>query len=256
MHNVEIVKRQNNIISNKKLINSIIDILPAHVYIKDVDGYYLFCNKQQATSLGLKISDIIGKTDYDLSEKKRADIFRKNDLEVINSKKKLITEEIAVYNNKEESLLSTKAPLIDDNNKVIGVIGVSINITAEKEAAKLKIEHKKYEAYDHMYRSLEAEIIKCLNINVPEKTEIEKNLKLTLRQTQVLYLLSHKKSPKSIANYLSEKLNKDINHEAINAMINKQLYPKFDVSSTERLIEKALLLKLIPLIFPEKQTKT
>ena len=46
----------------------IIDLLPGHIYWKDLQFRYLGCNSQQAMSLGLRTpQEIVGKTDYDLS---------------------------------------------------------------------------------------------------------------------------------------------------------------------------------------------
>ena len=74
------------------------------------------------------------------------------------------------------------------------------------------------------------------------------NISLTKRETEILYLLSLGKSPKEIANILSKAQNKSVCASTINAMINKQLYPKFEVYNVNQLIEKAHLMRKIPLI--------
>ena len=124
-------------------LNRIIDLVPGHIYWKDINGTYLGCNKEQAISLGLTSpEELIGKTDFDISEKHLAEKFAKADRKVIQSQAAATFEEtIQLLNGEKATVLSKKTPLYDDNNQLIGVLGVSFDITAEKEAEKL--EHEK-----------------------------------------------------------------------------------------------------------------
>ena len=60
--------------------------------------------------------------------------------------------------------------------------------------------------------------------------------------------MSLNKSPKEIANILSNRENKNIQSDTIRSMISKQLYTKFGVYNVNQLIEKARILNLIPFI--------
>ena len=77
---------------------------------------------------------------------------------------------------------------------------------------------------------------------------IHKNIaiNITTREAEILYLLSLGKSPKEIAVTLSKIYKKTISASTIGALINKQLYPKFDVYNVSQLIEKATTLKMVP----------
>ncbi|HMT02414.1 MAG TPA: PAS domain-containing sensor histidine kinase [Burkholderiales bacterium] len=123
-------------------LNSLLKITSGHVYIKDRDGYYLYCNESQAKSLCLKVEEIIGKTDYDLSSADKADKYRQADLMVINSGNYETIEESAYYNNKCATFLSTKSPFYGKNGGIMGVIGLSVDITAKKEAEILRVENQ------------------------------------------------------------------------------------------------------------------
>ncbi len=140
---VTIEKKQTlSLLHSKKntetTLRQIIDNLTGHIYVKDVDGTYLYCNKLQAESLGFPIENIIGKTDYDLSSKKQADQYRTIELDIIKQQKTVVAEESATYNGKERLFLSKKSPLRDEGSNIIGIVGISVDITAEKEAEKLK----------------------------------------------------------------------------------------------------------------------
>lgn len=111
--------------------------LPSYVFWKNKDSVYLGCNETFAQSLGLSSSDeIVGKTDYDLpTTKEESDAFRADDQQVMNSRKsKLNIEEHQTLPTGEKVvLLTSKVPLLDKENHVIGVLGIYSDITKRKE---------------------------------------------------------------------------------------------------------------------------
>jgi tRNA-dependent cyclodipeptide synthase len=115
----------------------ILDTIAASVYWKDLEGKYLGCNKYMLDMAGLKSRDeILGKTDYDnmLPWHAVASEVRKLDQLVINNIKKYEFEDRGkIADGSERVLLSTKSPLLDKEGRVIGVIGVSIDITHHKK---------------------------------------------------------------------------------------------------------------------------
>lgn len=68
---------------------------------------------------------------------------------------------------------------------------------------------------------------------------------LSKRESEILYYLSLNKSIKDIAAIETILDNKPVSASTINAIIDKQLYPKFGVDNIEKLVEKANALKLI-----------
>lgn len=124
---------------NKLVLEKIISLLPGHVYWKNTQGYYVGCNERQAKSLGLQSAeDVIGKKDIELPWKKEdALYFVQNDNEVMQTRKEKVAKEMAFYEGKEAYVLSQKVPVIDEeNNELLGVLGVSIDITDLKKAQK------------------------------------------------------------------------------------------------------------------------
>lgn len=108
--------------------------LPGHVYWKDKDGVYLGCNFQQARTLGHSHpKDIIGKTDFDFSLERDAKFIREIDVRVMKERKDLLVEEPALNKTKNKVVyyLSKKSPLLDYNGEVIGVVGVSLNMSTQ-----------------------------------------------------------------------------------------------------------------------------
>ena len=112
----------------------LIDSLDASVYWKDLSGKYLGCNKYMEKMAGLSRNQIIGNTDYFLPWKDQAHIFQQIDRLVIDKCEKYEVEERPLINNGTyKTYLSSKSPLINENGKIIGIIGVSIDVTDNKK---------------------------------------------------------------------------------------------------------------------------
>ncbi len=116
-------------------LENIVANMPGHVYWKDIDGVYLGCNNRQARSLGFNYgSEIIGKTDFDLPWGSGvADIFRKNDLHIMKTGETLIIEEKSQVDGKEAVVLSHKSPMRNKQGDIIGILGISIDISERKK---------------------------------------------------------------------------------------------------------------------------
>jgi two-component system aerobic respiration control sensor histidine kinase ArcB len=123
-------------------LKSIIDNVPGDVYWKNQEGVYTGISATGSESLRKmgftwKQGDIIGKTDYDLYDKKTANTFRKNDLQIMKTGIESSKEEEAVLPSGERIVqLSTKRPLWNENGKIVGIVGNTIDITYLKNIEK------------------------------------------------------------------------------------------------------------------------
>lgn len=132
-------------------LNNIFTRLPEHIYWMDLEGKILFCNEQQAKSLGFSsANELIGMNIYDIAKllnwhENILRAIRNNDIEIITTEKPKIVEELVILQGKERTFLSHKTPLHDENKKVIGIIGVTTDITEMKEAQAriLRLEKEK-----------------------------------------------------------------------------------------------------------------
>jgi PAS domain S-box-containing protein len=124
--------------AERQLLEQIIDNVPHSIFWKDRDSVYLGCNRNFAKECGFKSpQDIIGKTDYDLASKKeQADLFRKADKHILSSgESELWIEESRLRaDGSEVTVLTSKVPLRDPSNAIIGVLGIYADITDRKQA--------------------------------------------------------------------------------------------------------------------------
>jgi len=128
----EIQKR----LTSEANLRTLIETIPDLVWLKDPDGVYLSCNHKFERLYGASENDIVGKTDYDFVDEQLADFFRRHDKAAMDAGISLINEEKVTYANDghEESLETIKTPLLDNEGKLIGVLGIARDITARKRA--------------------------------------------------------------------------------------------------------------------------
>ncbi len=117
------------------LLSNLLDSLPEIVFFKDSDGIYLGCNPFFEEFLGKSREEIIGHTDEDIFPKEIAEFFRENDRIMMAQNKARHNEEWITYPDGRRILIDTlKAPLVSADGKVIGLLGVSRDITDRKQA--------------------------------------------------------------------------------------------------------------------------
>lgn len=126
----------SELFQKEKILQLVLDNIPSFVFWKDDKCTFLGCNMNFAISAGLNSpNEIIGKTDYDLPWRKEdSDFYRKIDKEVMNSQKAQINfeEPQTMQNGKTKWLRTSKIPLYNDENEVIGILGTYEDITSKK----------------------------------------------------------------------------------------------------------------------------
>ncbi|MEI6694763.1 MAG: PAS domain S-box protein [Bacteroidota bacterium] len=130
------------------LITSLLDSIPDIIFFKDIQGVYLGCNPPFVEFVGKPKNEIIGKTDYDLFDQETATIFRQFDNEMLALKLSRHNEEWITYPDGRKILIDTlKTPYWASDGSLIGILGISRDITKRKEAEdKLLQSSQKWEA--------------------------------------------------------------------------------------------------------------
>lgn len=118
-------------------------IIPAPFYWLDANNVVMGINDLVIKIIGGRTpSDFIGKNPYELYPKDMADIIVQANEEIMRTGKIISQEEPIedIITGQSKCFTAVKAPLLDDDGKIIGTIGISIDITAEKEAERLRLE--------------------------------------------------------------------------------------------------------------------
>ena len=137
---IEVLKKSGHDASfDQSLLQALMDDIPAYIYFKDRQRRFIRASKFFCQLLGCNLEDIIGKRDEDLFPKDIA-------WETVDDDRRVIETGMPLINKEEgrESLgdgghwvLTTKLPWRDRDGNIIGLFGISINMTERKRAENL-----------------------------------------------------------------------------------------------------------------------
>lgn len=136
IHDITDSKRAEEEIDNShNLLRTVIDNIPDAIYMKDNQYRKLIANRGDAENVGLKDpKELIGKNDYDIYPKEIADIYTEDDRSVIEKGETIINrEEVLPSKGKNRIVLTSKFPLKNSENKIVGLVGIGRDITKIKE---------------------------------------------------------------------------------------------------------------------------
>jgi len=130
---------------DSEILAEVIDGVPTSIFWKDRDGVFLGCNRLLAERLGLDDPDeIVGKTDADLFPPEQAAFFRACDVQVMadDAPMRNIEEPQRRPDGTTAWILTSRVPLHDAADRVVGILGAFTDITERKrtEAAKHRLE--------------------------------------------------------------------------------------------------------------------
>src|SRR5208282_3376800 len=104
------------------------------VFVKDLQGRYLMINSAGARFLGRSIEEVIGKDASALFSPESGRQIMERDRTVLQSGESCTYEEVGVAAGRTRTYLSTKGPYRDATGRVIGLLGISRDITGRKRA--------------------------------------------------------------------------------------------------------------------------
>lgn len=120
--------------AQQDLLRAFFDASIDFVYIKDLQGRYVAMNTAGARALRLPVDQVIGKTDDDLFLPETAAQWRVEDFRIRQTRHSISLEEEVSLAGTSTWLHTVKAPWLDPAGQVIGIIGVSRDITRRKTA--------------------------------------------------------------------------------------------------------------------------
>ena len=129
---LQIRERNKSIEQSENRLKSILNNSSAIVYLKDLDGRFLFVNRQFERLFKASPGSLIGKTDHDVFPPEAADSFRKNDLLVLEKGFPMEFEEAVERKDGVSTYISIKFPLLNGGEKPYAVCGFSTDITERK----------------------------------------------------------------------------------------------------------------------------
>jgi len=114
-------------------LQQIVDHTSAAMFVKDLDGRFLFVNREFERIKGIPVAAIVGRLDGDLFPAAAAEL-RRNDRQVVDERRAIDFEEIVETAQGPRTYLSHKFPLLDATGRAYAVCGVATDITERKRS--------------------------------------------------------------------------------------------------------------------------
>ena len=143
-HEIASLRRKVDILDNEsRLLHALMDQVPDYLWIKDTAGRFVAANKALAVDNALADgAALIGKTDFDLHEPKKAKAFFASEQAIFKSGQPMLDHEEYVLDStgRGKWLSSTKIPVRGANGEITGLVGIARNITERKRSDHVRLE--------------------------------------------------------------------------------------------------------------------
>lgn len=116
---------------SQALMQDIAENAPLAIFVKDLQGHYIFLNNHTAAALGYTREQIMGRTDAELLPADTAQRFQSNDEQVIATHQPMTREEVSPQ--EAHTFVSHKFPIFDAQGSIYAIGGISIDITERKQ---------------------------------------------------------------------------------------------------------------------------
>jgi len=148
------------------LLNAVVNGVDDAVFVKDRDGRYLLFNQAAARFVGKPAENVVGHDDTDVFGPEDAKRIMDNDRQVIESNQVQTVEENLLTAIGPRIFSAHKVPYRDQEGNVIGLIGISRDVTAQREAEAARRET------DERFRQLAENIEEVFWLSTPDNSEI------------------------------------------------------------------------------------
>ncbi|MCD6659168.1 MAG: PAS domain S-box protein [Lentimicrobium sp.] len=128
---------EQSLLYEREMLQNLMDSMPDSIYFKDKESKFTRINKVQAEILGLeKPEDAVGLTDLDFFAPDHASEAFADEKEIIRTGKPLVAkpEYIRLADGTFKWVSASKAPYVNSEGKITGIMGISRDISAERLA--------------------------------------------------------------------------------------------------------------------------
>lgn len=170
----------------RALLRALMDTAPDHIYFKDTASRFTRVNAAQASAMGLRHpDDAIGKSDADFFLPDFAQDMRSYEQQILQTGEPVISREERIHwpTGDEAWVSTTKVPLRDRQGKIIGLVGISRDITLSKRleeelaitASELALKNSQMQADLEMAREIQEGFLPQSYPTFPAGTEPEQS---------------------------------------------------------------------------------
>jgi|GEM_PF-3387970 len=170
---------------NERKLSEILESVDACIYVKDIEGRYLFANRPMCELVGVTQTDIIGQRDDQFFDATTCEKIQLNDREVLDQGKTVRAEEtnINLKDGSTSTYLSVKIPLSNAAGDIYALCGISTDITERKRIEEAA--HAANRAKSEFLANMSHEIRTPMN-GVIGMLDVIQSTELTLPQRRML----------------------------------------------------------------------
>ncbi len=126
-------REYRRVVQTMTLLRSVIEGTTEAVFVKDRYGKYLLINTAAAQFVGRTVKELLGRDDSEIFDASEAARLMKDDQAVMARGRVVTVEDTLTARGETRTYLTTKAPYMDGEGNVIGLIGIGRNITDRKQ---------------------------------------------------------------------------------------------------------------------------
>jgi PAS domain S-box-containing protein len=135
---IVINKQRASLIESERFLRTLLREVPAYIYSKDIYSRYMVANKALCDLLNKDEIELLGHTDGELFPNIYGNSFLRSDKQVIVTGKSVREEieEIHLPGRGVMSVMTSKSPIRDSEGQIVGIVGITIDITKQEQHRK------------------------------------------------------------------------------------------------------------------------
>jgi PAS domain S-box-containing protein len=136
-------KAEEALRKNEAQFSAILNHSPSMIFLKNIEGRYLFINKEYRKTFQFYSDEIYGKTDMEIFPSDQAALFRGSDLQVLTTRAPIEFEEVALRADGPHTSIVQKFPLFDARGELYAICGLVTDITERKRSEERLREYER-----------------------------------------------------------------------------------------------------------------
>jgi PAS domain S-box-containing protein len=138
-----LAQMSRELIVKHQMLDSVVEGTTDPIYIRDLEELFILANGAVAEVLGRSLKEILGKNLGEMLPKDSYDAVAQSDQEIVRTGATCTVEEMVEIDGIARIFLTTKCPYRDADQKIIGTIGISREITERRRLDEARLEELK-----------------------------------------------------------------------------------------------------------------
>ncbi len=125
-------RAESALLESEERLQAVLDNMPANVVVKDLDGRYVFANRQFAQLVGRNARDIVGRSETDILEEHDVEAHKRHERAMLADRTPVTHETVVRQGDRVRTFLATMFPIFEADGTVRETCGISLDITERK----------------------------------------------------------------------------------------------------------------------------